>query len=202
MENEEFHAIIKLISGEEIFALISIDENYEDSTIILQNPVVIKTFNHNGNQMVKVKPWIELSNEDIFMIKPDRVLTMTESKDDHLIKIYNNFLKVRFVPERKYLRESIKDRFDDMINSGVIDEVKSIKKYLISLPIMKAHGLREILAYIDGKKKLDIIKEEITNQINQYAKRQDTWFRNKFSSDYDIIDSKIYLIGGFDLSKF
>ncbi len=100
MENEELHAIIKLISGEEIFALISIDENYEDSTIILQNPVVIKTFNHNGNQMVKVRPWIELSNEDIFMIKPDRVLTMTESKDAHLIKIYNNFLNNDILAEQ------------------------------------------------------------------------------------------------------
>jgi hypothetical protein len=89
---EEFYSIIKLISGEEIFALISIDENYEDSVIILQNPVVIKTIHHNGNQMLKIKPWIELSNEDIFMIKPDRVLTMTETKDDKLIEIYNNFL--------------------------------------------------------------------------------------------------------------
>ena len=123
-------------------------------------------------------------------LQTKKPLSEWQKKDSMSQKIYNNFLKVRFVPERKYLRESIKDRFDDMINSGVIDEVKSIKKYDISLPIMKAHGVREILAYIDGKKKLDIAKEEITNQINQYAKRQDTWFRNKFSSDYDITDSK------------
>ena len=89
---EEFHSIIKLISGEEIFALVSIEENYEDSVIILQSPVVIKTILHHGTQLVKIKPWIELSDDDIFMIKQDRVLTMTESKDKKLIKIYEDYL--------------------------------------------------------------------------------------------------------------
>ena len=58
----------------------------------------------------------------------------------------------------------------------------------MSLPIMKAHGLREILEYIEGKKQLNAVVEEATNQINQYAKRQDTWFRNKYNSQYDIVD--------------
>ena len=89
---EEFYSIIKLITGEEIFALVSIDENYEDSVIILQNPVIIKTVQHHGTQLIKIRPWIELSDEDIFMIKPDRVVTMTESKDKRLIAIYNNYL--------------------------------------------------------------------------------------------------------------
>ena len=89
---EEFYSIIKLISGEEIFALVSIEENYEDSVIMLQNPVVIKLINHHGTQLIKIRPWIELSDDEIFMIKPDRVLTMTESKDKKIIKIYDDFL--------------------------------------------------------------------------------------------------------------
>ena len=39
---EEFYSIIKLISGEEIFALISIDHDQEDPIVILQNPLVMK----------------------------------------------------------------------------------------------------------------------------------------------------------------
>ena len=35
---------------------------------------------------------IELSDDDIFMVKSDRVLTMTECKDKKIIEIYNNFL--------------------------------------------------------------------------------------------------------------
>ena len=41
---EEFYSIIKLVSGEEIFALVSVDENQEESCIVLQNPVVMKMF--------------------------------------------------------------------------------------------------------------------------------------------------------------
>jgi len=90
---EEFYSIIKLTSGEEIFALVSIDENDGDTVLILQSPVEIKTFHHNGNTVVKVKPWIELSTEDLFVIRLDKVITMTESKDQKLIDIYTRYLK-------------------------------------------------------------------------------------------------------------
>ena len=39
---EEFYSIIKLISGEEIFSLVSVDENDGDPILLLQSPVVIK----------------------------------------------------------------------------------------------------------------------------------------------------------------
>jgi len=90
---EEFYSIIKLISGEEIFALVSIDENDGDTLIILQCPVEIKTFHHHGNSVVKVKPWIELSTDDLFVIRLDKVITMTESKDEKLIEIYTKYLE-------------------------------------------------------------------------------------------------------------
>ena len=37
---EEFYSIIKLVSGEEILSLISIDENDGDPLVILQNPIL------------------------------------------------------------------------------------------------------------------------------------------------------------------
>ena len=90
---EEFYSIIKLTTGEEIFSLVSIDENDDDPVIILQSPVVIKTFHHNGNTIIKIKPWIELSTDDIFVIRYDKVVTMTESKDNKLIDIYTKYLE-------------------------------------------------------------------------------------------------------------
>ena len=89
---EEFYAIIKLISGEEIFSLVSYDENDGNGVLILQNPVTIKTFNHHGNSMMKIKPWIEISTEDIFVIQYDKVLTIVESTDEKIIEIYNRYL--------------------------------------------------------------------------------------------------------------
>ena len=39
---EEFHAVLKLITGEEIFSLVSVDENDGDSIIMLSNNVKMK----------------------------------------------------------------------------------------------------------------------------------------------------------------
>ena len=88
---EEFYSIIKLVSGEEIFALVSVDENDENPILVLQNPVVISTVNTPGGSMIKVKPWLNLTEESMFMIRLDKVITMIEAKDQKLIDVYNNY---------------------------------------------------------------------------------------------------------------
>jgi hypothetical protein len=89
---DEFYSIIKLVSGEEIFSLIMIDENDGDPVIILQNPVVMKVIHSGQASYIKVKPWMEIPNDDFFVIKLDKVLTMTETKDKKVIELYNNYL--------------------------------------------------------------------------------------------------------------
>ena len=89
---QEFHGVIKLISGEEIFALISIDDNDGDPIIMLQSPVIMKMLSHGAGQYVKVKPWLELPNEDIFLIKFDKIITMTEVNDKQMIHFYERYI--------------------------------------------------------------------------------------------------------------
>jgi hypothetical protein len=89
---EEFYAIIKLVSGEEILSLVMVDENDGDPVIVLQNPVTMKAFHNQHGMHIKVKPWIEMSSDDFFMIKLDKIITMTETKDKKLIDIYNNYV--------------------------------------------------------------------------------------------------------------
>ena len=89
---EEFYSIIKLVSGEEIFSLVTVDESDGDPIIILQNPLIMQMFQNSHGAHIKVKPWIELSEDDIFLITSDKIITMTESKDNKLIEIYNNFI--------------------------------------------------------------------------------------------------------------
>jgi len=92
---DEFYSVIKLISGEEIFALVSIDENNGDGDpiIILQNPLVMNMVSNQKGSFIKVKRWIELSSEDIFMMRFDRILTMSECRDEKLIAIYDNYIE-------------------------------------------------------------------------------------------------------------
>ena len=87
---EEFYSIIKLVSGEEIFALVSVDENDENPVLLLQNPVIMSTIHTPGGSMVKVKPWMDMTDETMFIIRLDKVITMIESKDKKLIDVYNN----------------------------------------------------------------------------------------------------------------
>jgi len=88
---EEFYSIIKLVSGEEIFALVTVDENDDNPILVLQNPVVISTINTPGGSMIKVKPWMNMTDESMFMIRLDKIITMIEAKDQKLIDVYNNY---------------------------------------------------------------------------------------------------------------
>lgn len=89
---EEFYAAIKLISGEEVFSLISIDENDGDPIIILQNPVIMKMSNNHLGSYIKVKPWMETCSDDFFVIKLDKIITMTEVTDETMISIYTHYI--------------------------------------------------------------------------------------------------------------
>ena len=90
---EEFYSIIKLVSGEEVLSLISIDENDGDPLVILQNPICIKMIESSQGLYIKVKSWMELSDDDFFIVRPDKIITMTETKDENLIEIYNNYIE-------------------------------------------------------------------------------------------------------------
>jgi hypothetical protein len=90
---EEFYSSIKLVSGEEIFSLVSIDENDGDPIIVLQNPVVIKVITNQNGQMIKIKPWMEIPSDDFFIIRLDKIITMTEVNNELIIDCYNNYIE-------------------------------------------------------------------------------------------------------------
>ena len=89
---DEFYAVLKLVTGEEIFALVSVDENDGDPIIMLSNPVVMKMLYNGVGQYVKVRPWLELPTEDLFLMKYDKIVTMSEISDKNMIKFYDRYL--------------------------------------------------------------------------------------------------------------
>ena len=88
---EEFVAIIKLVSGEEILASVCVDETGEEPIIIVHTPVTMKMIN-NG-MYVKIKPWMELADDDMFVFSTDKIITMSEVKDQKVIKIYERYVE-------------------------------------------------------------------------------------------------------------
>jgi len=90
---DEFHAAIKLISGEEIFALMSIDENDGDPILLLQNPVIMKVLESPHGIYVKVKPWMDIPTDDLYVLKLDKIITMSEVSDKKIISFYEKYLE-------------------------------------------------------------------------------------------------------------
>ena len=90
---DEFYGVIKLITGEEIFALISIEENGGNPKILVQTPVIMKVLTHGAGQYVKIKPWLELADEDMYLIDYDRIITMTEVKNNEMVTFYKRYLE-------------------------------------------------------------------------------------------------------------
>jgi hypothetical protein len=121
---EEFHAAIKLVTGEEIFALVCIDENDGDPIIILQNPVIMKVITNNIGQYVKVKPWMEIPSDDFFVIKYDKIVTMTEVKESQMIHFYERYLNDEDVDIEMDGKVKISDKM------GFISTVEDARKSL------------------------------------------------------------------------
>ncbi len=125
---EEFYSIIKLISGEEIFALVSVDqnENNGDPVIIAQNPLVMKMVNSPKGGFIKVRKWIEISDDDMFVIKYDKILTMSECKDNKIIAIYNNYISNELNDDIEVYNPSGQVKLDSKM--GYISSVDDARK--------------------------------------------------------------------------
>jgi len=130
---DEFYAIIKLTSGEEIISLVSVDDNDGDPLLLLQNPITMKVYNTHHGMHIKVKSWIEMSSDDIFIIKPDRIITMTETTDDRLIDIYTNYINDE-EDDDMGMYQSSKDKNSGLTKPsrkmGYISSVESARKKL------------------------------------------------------------------------
>ncbi len=83
-----------------------------------------------------------------------------------------------FDVDKEWLLERITRRFDQMLDTGALQEVETMRDlYDPSLPAFKAIGVPELIAYLDGKMTLDAARERATIATRQFAKRQRTWFR-------------------------
>ena len=87
---EEFHAVVKLVTGEEVFALVCVDENNGDPIILLMNPVIMKVMKNHVGQYIKVKPWMEIPTDAMYVIKYDKIITMTEVKESKICLLYTS----------------------------------------------------------------------------------------------------------------
>lgn len=80
--------------------------------------------------------------------------------------------------DRELLYERINLRVDQMINDGLVEEVKLLlNKYEEFPTAMQGLGYKETKEYLEGKLAKEELIEKIKMESRRYAKRQLTWFR-------------------------
>ena len=90
-------------------------------------------------------------------------------------------VKVFLAPERAALRARIDARFDTMLTSGALEEVRALaaRKLDPLLPAMKAHGVPWLIRYLNGEISLEEAADGGKADTRRYTKRQFTWVRNQ-----------------------
>ena len=88
------------------------------------------------------------------------------------------FLQIGLKWDRTSLYKKIEDRVDQMIEKGLVDEVKGILDdgYDKKLNSLNTVGYKEIISFLDDEISLDRAIELIKRNTRHYAKRQMTWF--------------------------
>jgi tRNA dimethylallyltransferase len=95
----------------------------------------------------------------------------------------SDVLRLVIAPEREPLYAAIDTRFDRMIEEGAIEEVRALLDLGLhpGLPAMRAHGVRELGAYLSGAVSREDAVAKAKTESRRYAKRQMTWLRRFMS---------------------
>lgn len=97
--------------------------------------------------------------------------------------------------EREKLYARIEQRIDEMLEAGLAEEVRTLRKMGCERNMVSMQGLgyKELLAWMDGECTLEEAVDILKRDTRHFAKRQLTWFRreqdviwiNKNEFDYD-----------------
>ena len=98
--------------------------------------------------------------------------------------VKDDFFKIYIDYPREELIQRINKRTEQMIEIGVINEIKRFLKLKVrkDKSVNKAIGIHEIKEYLEKRKDINDVIEKISIKTRQYAKRQNTWARGNMIS--------------------
>jgi tRNA dimethylallyltransferase len=95
-------------------------------------------------------------------------------------------LKLALVPgDRTRLHARIAERFDAMLDAGLLDEVRSLRArgdLSPNLPALRTVGYRQALEHLDGRSDAPTFRQRAIFATRQLAKRQVTWLRGELDA--------------------
>ena len=100
-------------------------------------------------------------------------------------------LKLVLAPaQRSVLHARVAQRFDAMLASGFLDEVRALRalpqlqttEHPLDLPALRAVGYRQAWEHLDGATSASEFRDRVIFATRQLAKRQLTWLRGEFDA--------------------
>ena len=92
-----------------------------------------------------------------------------------------NFAYFVLNDDRAKLYARIEQRIDEMLQEGLVEEVRRLKEMGVRRGMVSMQGLgyKEIMAYLDGTYTLEEAVEILKRDTRHFAKRQITWFKRE-----------------------
>ncbi|HIY35507.1 MAG TPA: tRNA (adenosine(37)-N6)-dimethylallyltransferase MiaA, partial [Candidatus Paraprevotella stercorigallinarum] len=87
-----------------------------------------------------------------------------------------DIIKIGLRRDREELYARINKRVDEMIQNGLIDEVKNVMSYRYT-NALNTVGYKEIFQYLDGNWSLEQAIEKIKQNTRIYSRKQMTWYK-------------------------
>ncbi|MCJ9749809.1 tRNA (adenosine(37)-N6)-dimethylallyltransferase MiaA [Neorhizobium sp. BETTINA12A] len=116
-----------------------------------------------------------------------RSITEFQGRQGPMVIAPSRAKKLVVLPDRKLLHERINRRFETMLETGAVDEVRALLALgpAPDLPVMKAIGVAQIAEMLEGRISREEVIERSSALTRQYAKRQMTWFRNQMDESWE-----------------
>jgi tRNA dimethylallyltransferase len=135
----------------------------------------------NWKRVIRAIEIYKLTNQKFSDIKNENIKT-TDIK----------FMQYGLLWDRQQLYENIEKRVDEMIEKGLIEEVKSIlaQGFSPELNSLNTVGYKEIINYLNEEISIEKAIELIKRNTRRYAKRQMTWFRKDKRIKWIEIDNR------------
>ena len=98
---DEFHASIKLVSGEEILAMVIVDNTDKEKPeeIVIDNPVICKEIRANGTNIpmgYKFEPWMKMTDDETYVLPMSKVITISQISSSEIVETYKEVVNHGF----------------------------------------------------------------------------------------------------------
>ena len=126
---------------------------------------------NNIKRVIRALEYYELTGEKI---------SLHNEREGEKVSPYNTAYFV-LNDHRERLYEKIDRRVDQMLDEGLVEEVRRLAQmgYTRDMVSMQGLGYKEILDFLDGKISLEEAVYRIKRDTRHFAKRQLTWFRRE-----------------------